>query len=63
MGGGGRRAETGIATGLDPAPYGYRRGQAAGDFRVLLYEPEARIVRMIFEWYVKELGPEWNAAA
>lgn len=33
-------------------PYGYRREGKGSDARLFIYEPEAQIVRNIFEWYV-----------
>ncbi len=41
-------------------PYGYRLGELDGKRMLIPYEPEARIVRMIFEWYTvgdNEQGP------
>lgn len=34
------------------APYGYRREGRGKDARYVIYEPEARTVRDIYEWYV-----------
>jgi len=33
-------------------PYGYRLGEVDGKRALVIHEPEARIVRLIFEWYV-----------
>jgi site-specific DNA recombinase len=32
--------------------YGYRRGEVDGKSTLLIFEPEAKIVRLIFTWYV-----------
>ena len=35
------------------APYGYRPDEVAGKRTLTVYEPEARIVRLIFQWYTE----------
>jgi site-specific DNA recombinase len=43
-----------------PAPYGYRAVDNGDKKELVVYEPEARIVRLIFDWYVHgddENGP------
>jgi site-specific DNA recombinase len=34
-------------------PYGYRLQERGGKSELIPYEPEARVVKMIFDWYVK----------
>ena len=37
-------------------PYGYQTGQVAGKTTLLPFGPEARVVRLIFDWYVTGNG-------
>jgi hypothetical protein len=52
----GRRdlVEAGIIYGQGQAPYGFRKVGRKRDTRLVICEEEARVVRLIFRWYVLE---------
>jgi len=35
-------------------PYGYRVAEVDGKHALVVYEPEAKVVRMVFDWYTKD---------
>ena len=40
----------------DRAPYGYHLAEVDGKSTLVIYEPEAKIVRLIFQWYLEGDG-------
>jgi site-specific DNA recombinase len=47
------KAKAGHVVTHGRAPYGYKLTEVDGKRTLEIYEPEARIVRMIFQWYTK----------
>lgn len=47
------KAEAGRWVGIGFPPYGYERQGEKRRARLLIYEPEASIVRLIFQWYTQ----------
>lgn len=50
------KAKAGHVVTHGRAPYGYRLTEVDGKRSLTIYEPEARIVRMIFQWYTEGDG-------
>lgn len=59
------KAKSGRVVGCKSPPYGYRyvRDQHGKITNLEIYQPEARIVRMIYKWYVNEGVPNQTIAA
>lgn len=50
------KAKAGKWVGIGFAPYGYQREGERDKARLVVCEPEARIVRLVFEWYTRGNG-------
>ena len=46
-----RKVKKGHVSVAQQPPYGYRTAENGGKNTLEIYEPEARIIRLIFEWY------------
>jgi DNA invertase Pin-like site-specific DNA recombinase len=55
------KAESGKWPGVHPEPYGYRREGKAKDVRILIFDPEAQIVRRIFWMYTGKHGYPYSS--
>lgn len=49
-----RQVKSGVPLGQGPAPYGYQKEGKKRETRFIVVEEHARVVILIFEWYVNE---------
>jgi len=54
------KAKSGHVVTHGRAPYGYRLTEANGRRALAVHEPEAQVVRMIFQWYTEGDGEDRN---